>query len=272
MPHALVVGSQEHKELFCRFFLETHVVFDPAATAWPELDEASCQRLRSLPLWAEAVATERRSTRVVEAWAPREPDPLIRQALTLQAYEESRHAALIEGLTAHYGIAVPPPTPLPPPADAERAFLRLGYSECFDAFFTFALFAIARESGFFPPALVETFEPVMQEEARHIVFFVNWEAYRRARSPLWQRPGHLWRGATGRAGQLWQRLRHALGARHHTDFTMQGHQAMRMDITPRRFLELCLAENAQRLERYDARLLRPRLMPGVARALCHVLR
>jgi hypothetical protein len=44
-----------------------------------------------------------------------------------------------------------------------------------------------------------------------------------------------------------------------------------MDITPRRFLELGLAENAQRLDRYDARLLRPRLVPTIAQALCKLL-
>ena len=30
MPRSLMVGSQEHKELFCQFFLDTHVAFDPA--------------------------------------------------------------------------------------------------------------------------------------------------------------------------------------------------------------------------------------------------
>ena len=131
----------------------------------------------------------------------------------------------------------------------EWAFMRLGYSECFDAFFTFALFAIARDSGFFPAVLVEKFEPVMQEEARHILFFVNWEAYRQAQRPLWQRPYHVWRGALGRVLQVWRRVQGALGARADKDFTMKGHQSMRMDITPRRFLELCLAENARRLDR-----------------------
>jgi len=272
MPQTLVVGSQQHKELFCRFFIDTHTAYDPATIDWPTLDEESCKRLHSLPVWTEALATERQATCVIQHWAPRETDPLIREAMALQGYEESRHAATIQGLLTHYEIATPPLPPPQTPADAEWAFMRLGYSECFDAFFTFALFAIARDSGFFPPVLVDKFEPVMQEEARHILFFVNWEAYRRARSPLWQRPMHLWRGVLGRVLQVWCRMQDVMQARGQENFTMTGHQAITMDITPRRFLELCLAENAQRLDRYDARLLRPRLVPTIAQALCHVLR
>jgi hypothetical protein len=271
MPRPLIVGSQEHKELFCQFFLDTHVAFEPATISWPEIDEDSLKRLHSLPVWHEAVATERAATRTIQAWVPFESDALIREAIALQGYEEERHAAIIQGLTTHYGIPVSPPPPLPAPADPEWAFMRLGYSECFDAFFTFALFAIARDSGFFPAVLVEKFEPVMQEEARHILFFVNWEAYRQAQRPLWQRPRSVWRGALGRVLQVWRRVQGAMGARADKDFTMKGHQSIRMDLTPRRFLELCLAENAQRLDRYDARLLRPRLVPTIAQALCKVL-
>src|SRR5574339_647059 len=86
-----------------------------------------------------------------------------------------------------------------------------------------------------------------------------------------QRQRHVWRGALGRVLQVWRRVQGAMGARADKDFTMKGHQSIRMDITPRRFLELCLAENAHRLDRYDARLLRPRLVPTIARALCKVL-
>ena len=85
---------------------------------------------------------------------------------------------------------------------------------------------------------------------------------------------HGWggiRGASGRAWQVWQRLQMARGLKHGQDFTVTGHQAMSTAMTPRAFLTLCWQENDRRLEGYDARLLRPRLVPTIARALYRVL-
>jgi len=45
------VGSDAHRELFCRQFLETHELYDPAVLPWPELDDAQLDRLRSVPFW-----------------------------------------------------------------------------------------------------------------------------------------------------------------------------------------------------------------------------
>ena len=72
-------------------------------------------------------------------------------------------------------------------------------------------------------------------------------------------------------GQVWQRLQMAYGLRRQGDFTVKGHQAIHDTMSPRGFLELCLQENARRLGRYDARLLRPRLVPLVATTLSRVL-
>jgi hypothetical protein len=215
--------------------------------------------------------TECTGTCIIQSCATLETDPLIREAVTVLAQEEARHAAIIRGLTTRYGIPLPDLPPPKRPVDPEWEFLRFGYSECFDAFFTCALFAIARDSGLVARPLVETFEPVIQEEARHVLFFVNWEGYRQAQRPLWQRPGRVGRGALERVLQAYKRLRIALGARTNKNFTMKAHQQITREITPRRFLELCLAENARRLDRYDARLIRPRLVPTIAKALCRIL-
>jgi hypothetical protein len=271
MPQQITIGSQSHKELMCRFFIDSHIAFDAATVRWPELGAEELTRLQALPFWAEAVATEYTTACTIQALAPLQTDPLLHDAIALQGYEEQRHATLLHHLTSYYGIAVSPPPAPQPPADVEWAFLCTGYNECFDAFFTFALFAMARDTGFFPAVLVNIFEPVMQEEARHILFFVNWEAYCQARRPVWQRPRHLWRGAVGRGLQVWQRLQLARGGGGQGDFTLKGHQALSTAVSPRRFLELCLHENNRRLARYDARLLRPRLVPGIAKVLSRIL-
>ena len=51
-------GSDAHKELFCRQFIDTHEVFDPATLPWPTLDEAALGRLRGVPFWDEVYHTE----------------------------------------------------------------------------------------------------------------------------------------------------------------------------------------------------------------------
>lgn len=267
---ALRIGSTAHKELFCRSFIETHIPYEVSSLSWPELDDLSLARLRALPFWHEAIATERATAAKVQAQARQEPDPLVREAIALQGYEEARHSALLEAMMTRYQLAAIPGQQEPLPADIEWAFLRTEYGECFDSFFAFGLFAVARDSGFFPPALVTLFEPIMQEEARHILFFVNWVAYRRSQLPFWRRPAHIGRCLWSMAIQAWSRIQTARGVGE-GDFTLTGHEAIDADISPRHFLHLCLQENERRLGCYDRRLLRPRLVPTIASALYRVL-
>jgi hypothetical protein len=102
------IGSEAHLTLLCREFIDTHNPFEPAALPWPELDATSVAKLRSLPFWDEAIRTERRTGAKVAAYAALETPPLLREAVALQGYEETRHAALLDTLMRRYDISADP--------------------------------------------------------------------------------------------------------------------------------------------------------------------
>ncbi len=269
---ALVVGSKEHKDLLCSFFTETHDPYKPAELKWPPLEDVAAERLRALPIWEEAVRTEAETALAVLTMGAAEKDPVLSNAITLQGFEEQRHADILKLLTEKYGIPVPKFSPVAP-ADPDWAFMRIGYGECFDSFFAFGLFALARDSGFFPPNLVELFEPIMQEEGRHIIFHVNWVAYNQAKLPYAGRPHYVFKRGLAMWLQALSRLKTAMrikGTAEQDNFTMNAH-AQFGDISPREFVELCLKENEKRLAPYDPRLLRPEFVPAIARAMLPTL-
>jgi hypothetical protein len=249
--------------MFCREFVATHHAYEPHALEWPTLDDASVERLRSLPFWGEAIGSERTAAARVRAMADIERDPSLREAIAMQAYEEERHADLLERFLRHYGIPYPEQR-AEQPRDPEWGFLRMGYGECFDSFFAFGLFRVAADTGFFAPPLVQRFDGVMQEEARHILFFSNWAAYRGHELPLVQRPWFFVRRMAGVALQAIGRVRTALqlrGGEAPDDFTMQVPEEIAADVTLLALARTCTRENTRRLSVYDPRLLRPRIVP-----------
>lgn len=267
-------GSEANKVLFCRTLLDTFDPYEPEAWTWPSLDEEARARLVGLPIWDMAVETEAWASLRVKTFAATLGDPLLREAVELDAFEEGRHERVLRALARAYGIPLRDPPRLDPPRDPEGAFLRTGYAECIDTFFAFGLVEHARRTGFFPPALVERFEPVIQEEARHILFFVNWVAWRRRTMPWWRRPRFELKVAAVWLGLLWDRLRLARGAAAEVDdsnFTLAGASSLGAPVRAGDLLRLCLAEDERRLGRYDARLLRPRLVPAIVRLICRFL-
>ncbi len=271
-------GSAEHRRLLADFFITTHRHYDPEDIAWPVLAKDELERLSRLPFWQEAVSTENITSNTVTAAAALEPDTELRRAIELQGLEEHRHARLLATLTAHYGIQIEIPRPHTPVA-LEDEFLFAGFGECFDSFFAFGLFALAQESGVFPTALVRVFEPVMQEEARHILFFVNWVKSRRAQLPWWKRSGFRIRCGWIILKQIASRVKTARtlgggangGQISSDNFTLTAHQEVDTSITVHRLLEKCLMENERRLAPYDLRLSRPRLVPTLARMMYRLL-
>jgi hypothetical protein len=266
-------GSPAHKQLFCRMLLETHNPYKPQIIRWPLLDAAARERLVGLPIWDIAVQTEGKARQRVLSYGEKIADPLLRQAIELDGFEEGRHKQVLSNLVAAYGIRLAPEPPYPPPRDPEWAFMVTGFSECIDSFFAFGLFALARRSGYFPPDLVDTFEPIMQEEARHILFFVNWVAWHRRNLARWRRPWFALRVLAVWAFLVWERIGIARGldaesgaTPQDNNFTLTGSKAVgAVDLSAAGLLDVCLAENERRLSGYDARLSRPRTVPGLAR-------
>ncbi len=283
---AFKIGSDEHGRLLCRTFIETHKPYQPRDIVWPELDEESLARLKSLPVWDEAARTEAATAVKVQTLGETEKDPILKEAITLQGYEEGRHAEIISLLTRTYGIPTAPFGEPEKPRDPTWTFLRTGYGECLDSFFAFGLFDIGRRTEYFHEALIALFDQIMQEEARHILFIVNWAAYLRARRPLPLRPAFDARRAWNIVAQAFDRVKGAMqmaggngeGSKNGAEekkgtqdgFTLKSHNVFG-DFTLRSFLELCLAENERRLSIYDSRLLRPVLVPGTVKLLVKVL-
>ncbi|HEX7007033.1 MAG TPA: ferritin-like domain-containing protein [Alphaproteobacteria bacterium] len=259
------IGSDEHKRLFCNMLLDSFDPYKPAVIDWPKLSEDDLRRLAGLPFWQVAVETEGHASATMQAAADGTSDPLIREALALNAFEERRHKEVLHNMLAFYGIEIGEEPPYPGPRDPEWAYIRTGYGECFDSFFAFGLFAVAKHSGFFPPALVDVFEPIIQEEARHILFFVNWLAYVGAGRPRWRQPVFLARRGYALATKAASRLRLARGADANSDMTLRGHKAIGVSLSPGRFIDLCLRENERRMARYDERLLRPQALPRLVK-------
>ncbi len=270
------IGSDAHKRLFCRMLLETHNPYKPAVIAWPQLEQETLRRLTSLPIWDIAVQTEGRAAVGVQSFAQRASDPLLRQALEMGALEEARHKQVLNRMVEAYGIHVAPEPVYLPPKDPEWAWLVTGYSECVDSFFAFGLFELARRSGYFPPELVETFEPVIQEEGRHILFFVNWAAWYRRKLPCCRRPQFFLKTCAVWLFLIWERIGIAKsvdpdrGAQD-ANFALTGSGSVGVALTPRELIDLCLSENERRMAGYDGRLLRPMTVPRLARQVRRLL-
>ena len=262
------VGSEEHRQLFCRQFIASHCRFDPATLDWPELDEAALGRLRGIPFWQEVLYTERRAAAIVAAYAHTIADPLVREAVALQGFEEARHAELLRLMIHKYQIAAEERSlDEPLGADLRRAFADFGYGECLDSFLGFGIFKMARRSGFLPEPLFEIFDRLMREETRHIVFFINWMAWQQAAGG--QILGSL-RGLNAaryycRAiARLVGTIRRGRDANDGKDFSATQAGVFLDGFTFRGFVEECCAEHARRMAEFDPQLLQPSFLPKLA--------
>jgi len=269
-PGPVRFGSEAHKVLFCRTLLDTFDPYKPAVIDWPKLEKEAQDRITALPIWDIAVQTENRAGLNVCTYAEQVADPLLRKAIELNGFEERRHRHVLSNLVEAYGITLAPEPVYRRPRDPEWAFMVTGYSECIDSFFAFGLFETARRSGYFPPELVDTFEPVVHEEGRHILFFVNWVAWHRRNMARWRRPWFELKVLGVWAFLIWERIGIAKdvgSGEQDNNFTLNGADHLGEGIGLGMLMDTCLAENERRLGIYDKRLKRPRFVPFMIRQI-----
>ena len=275
----LVPGSAAHTSAVAQMFRDTFNPYKPTIIDWPELDPEARDRLVNLPIWDIAVQTEGKARIRMLAYARSLTDPPWRDAIELNGWEEGRHKTVLSNLVAAYGISLEPEPDYTPPRHTAWAYLVTGFSECIDSFFAFGLFALAQRSGFFPPELVDTFEPVMQEECRHILLFANWLAWHRRTIGWWRRPWFELQVAAAWAFLGWERIGLARGMDdgkgkpQDNNFTVTGSKAVTdTDVSIGELMRLCLAENDRRFAGYDPRLLRPTTMPALTQLALRLMR
>jgi hypothetical protein len=177
---------------------------------------------------------------------------------------------VLSKLVEAYGIQLMPEPAYEVPNDPEWGWLVTGYSECIDSFLAFGLFESAKRTGYFPADLVDTFEPVVQEEGRHILFFANWTAWYRRQLPWWQRASFLFKVARVWIFLIWERIGIAngldgKGEMQDANFALTRRQQIGPDLKLSDLVDLCLVEDHRRMAGYDPRLLRPTFVPRLAR-------
>jgi len=258
------IGSEEHKRRFCEEFIASHRPYEPESLPWPDLDDGALGRLRAIPFWPEVLYTERRAGAIVEAYGVTITDPLVRQAIMLQGFEEARHAQLLRLMIRRYGISAEERPLETLNHDRYRAFADFGYGECLDAFLGFGVFQIARRAEYLPEAMFAIFETLMHEENRHIVFFVNWMAWeqgRRGRGVAWLRSAvaaHYYLRAISRLLDTVRRGQEVNGGR---DFSATQASVFIDGFSLRDLIEECCAEHERRMHAFDPDLLQPRFLP-----------
>jgi hypothetical protein len=258
-------GTPEHKQLFCTTFIDSHQRFEPADLPWPTLDDVYLERLRSIPFWGTARGVESRAGIMVDEFARTIADPLIREAMLVQAQEETRHARLMQHLIERYQLPAKDVT-IDHQGSSREEFVTFGYEECLDSFLGFGLFALGRKIQYFPDNFLAIFDTVLFEEARHVTFFVNWIRYEEViagRAGLAQRTPAMFVNY----GRALKKLIDSFGGdAKATGFAATGAGSVIEGLTPQMFLEAALAENRRYMTQLDPRLIKPVLLPALATA------
>ena len=145
----IVLGSEGHKKAFCRMLLDTHNPYRPSIVDWPILEPEARDRLVSLPIWDIAMQTEGNASLRVLSYAATIKDPLLREAVEIDGFEETRHKQVLSNLVQAYGIPLAPEPEYVCPRRPEWAFLLAGFCECVEHLLRFWSLRAGQAIGIF---------------------------------------------------------------------------------------------------------------------------
>ena len=146
----------------------------------------------------------------------------------------------------------------------------LAFDQYLDAFVLWGWFSVAREQQYLPEALLNVWEPILDEDARHSLFFANWSAGQQfSLGNSWRRLRSLGQHGSEFLG-LWDRF-----GRRIEDATLPK-TASSTDIfmgqlTAKQLLTRCIEAHDQRLAEVEPPLIRPQLAPQVTQWLLRIL-
>jgi hypothetical protein len=255
------IGSYDSKKQFCQSFAEGYnSETDPIL--WPSLDSSTLALLQRITLWGRLHQSKHYAGQLVSAFAATLSDSMIKEAIALQGQQEQRHFQIVESFIQTYGIPAPPLQTSALPGDLETAYIDLGFQESLDLLLGFGFYGLATDTNALPEELLQIFDRLLNEEARHTVFFINWFAYHqtklgkswnelRGAAPLWQQRGEL------------LKLLMSFGKDDDEDnilFLLFG-RSQPEGVTAERFLTLCLREHKLRMSQFTTAGLQPQLAP-----------
>jgi hypothetical protein len=262
-------GTNDHRKRVCRTFLESHNPWNAEQFSWPLLDITSQECLRYIPGWTDLFQKKQQLSRVVAAYATTANNALIRDAMALLGQEYQRQTSVLKKFIAAYDIPRTATTTRSANPEPETDFIQGMQRECLDSFWRFGWFGLVQHHHALPTELLDPFDRLLQEEARQLIFFVDWLSYYRAR----QRKRNV---DLGGLPMLWRdrnkilKFISAFGLKE--DVAPSPLSPFLEKSTAEEFLNLCLSENQRRMAGVEAAVPQPKLGVATAQVLREVVR
>jgi hypothetical protein len=269
-------GSYEHKKLFCRSFIDSHIPHDPKHLPWPKLDDQSLKRLHSISFWPDLLKQQQKAALIVKAYAQTIRDPLMKEAIALLAEEEEGLEKRLSFMMEFYSLPNSTVSSVRVSNKTETAFIDRGFEECLNSFLGFGMFGIAKQAHYLPEPLMQAFDSCLEKKARQIIFFINWWTYWNIK--LKQRSD--WNEFRG-IRALWFRRQILVSLI--TAFEKEEFEEVSFDqnlsagqlmgkLTLGQFLSVCQAEQVGRMQGFNSNLLQPQLANSLASFMQTILK